>query len=250
MTLYLRNWRTFMGVAAVAYVPFLLLSLSLGRLFPEEWPMGWGPSLQVSVTTAVMLSLLIVVTALVVEPLAAGAMVKAVAGAYMGERLTVGGAYRYALGAMWSLLLVTLLESLVVITGLVLLIVPGVIFAVRLAFATNALILEGVRGPAALRRSWELSRGSFWWIVGVLLVTGVLAGIAAGVFWLPSYVAGSTIAGPILSEILSSIGQLLTTPFTTAVLVLLYFDMRVRKEGFSLSVPTGEVSHESGGGPA
>jgi len=254
ITLYLRNWRPLMGIAAV-YVPFGLLALALSGPISDGWSIGEPPSTHFEVTTAVMFGLLIAAVSLLVVPLVTGAMVRAVADTYVGQRPAVGGAYGYALRVIWSLLLVALLQALVVCVGFVLLIIPGVIFAVRLIFATSALVVEGVRGRAALRRSWELSRGSFWRIVGTMLVVGILLGIVAGVFQLPLFffllvLGPSTTASQIPLAITSSIGQVLTVPFSTTVVVLLYFDMRVRKEGFNLSAMADEIGRESGGGPA
>jgi hypothetical protein len=253
ITLYLRNWRAFMGIVAVTCVPLGLLELVANDLVPEEWSIGGPPPTQAEVTAAVMFGLLLVAVSLLVVPLVTGAMVKAVADACIGRRPTVGGAYGYALGVIWSLLLVTLLVSLVVVAGCVLLIIPGLVFAVRLIFATNALVVEGVRGRAALRRSWELSRGNFWRIVGITLLVGILAGMWAGVFQFGAilvYLGVSTTAGQILSAVASTVVQVLAVPFLTIVLVLLYFDTRLRKEGLGLSTLADEAGREPRSGPA
>lgn len=68
-------------------------------------------------------------------------------------------------GRMW---ITRFLFSLAVGLGLVLLIIPGVYLAVRFAFAEAAVIAEGTSGPAALRRSYELTRGRFWPVFGLI----------------------------------------------------------------------------------
>lgn len=79
-----------------------------------------------------------------------------------------------------SYLLVRVLVGLVVTLGLLLLVVPGVIFRVWFALAGYIFILEGVRGSAALRQSRALVEGRFWpiiwrWVVPFFLFYLILS---------------------------------------------------------------------------
>ncbi len=250
ITLYRRNWRAFMGIVALIYVPFVFLQQIVVRLLSHPFVVGG----KVYVTSAdasriaVATGLFALASFLLVQPLATGAMVKAVSDAYLGERPTVGGVYEYALRVIWSILLVTFLLVLVVGIGLILLIIPGIIFYVRFLFATSTVVVEDARGRGALRRSWRLSKNSFWKIFGTTLLAGILGGIVGGTLTVPlSLVAQRTTAGWILRAIGGSIGQVLVTPFTTTVVVLLYFDMRIRKEGLDLAMMAREIRRETGG---
>jgi hypothetical protein len=126
---------------------------------------------------------------------------------------------------------------------------------VRLSFATPALVLEDLAVFAALRRSWALTLGRFWRIVGVLIVAGLIASIAQqaiglgfqvvgallgfGVGWTTSGSAsGQTVViiGMGVSVVGSLIAGLLTQPFIAAVATLLYTDARIRSEGFDLAL--------------
>ncbi len=71
------------------------------------------------------------------------------------------------------------LAWLAVMAGLLLLILPGIYVAVRLTFTTYALLDERQGPVAALRRSWELTRGRFWSLfgLGILSFLIVLAGL-------------------------------------------------------------------------
>jgi hypothetical protein len=122
--------------------------------------------------------------------------------------------------------LVGLLFALAVIGGFILLIIPGIYFAIRFSLSVHALVIEGHRGTAALKRSWGLVGGLWWHAFGALFVAAVLAAIVSGVLTAPF---GSNLA---LRAIGQTIGQIITMPFTALVGVLLYIDVRVRKERY------------------
>jgi hypothetical protein len=92
-----------------------------------------------------------------------------------------------------------------------------------------------------LRRSAVLSRGALWkisvvWLVGTLIV-GVpssIAGIGQGVATVMNEGGSSTLLAMSLAIgwIISTLG----TPFTAALLTLLYYDQRVRKDGLDVEL--------------
>ncbi len=252
ITLFRLNWRPFMGVVAVITVPYVFLQQVVTRIVSHPFLVGGRVYMTPSDSTRVgiVTGIFTLLSFLFIQPLAAGAMVKAVSDAYVGERPTVGGVYGYALGVIWSLLLVIFLRLILVAIGFILLIIPGIILYIRLVFATSSVVVEDARGREALRRSWRLSKQSFWKIFGTTLLAGILAGIVAGIITVPLALAATrTTAGWILRAIGGSIGQVLVTPFTTTVVVLLYFDLRIRKEGLDLAMMAREIRRESSGWP-
>jgi len=65
---------------------------------------------------------------------------------------------------MFSYLWISILIGLIVALGFILLIIPGIIFAVWYSFSTYILVAEDRKGIDALKRSKEVVRG-FWWKV-------------------------------------------------------------------------------------
>lgn len=110
-------------------------------------------------------------------------------------------------------------------------------------------MVEGLRGREAMRRSWRLARGSLGKIFGTLLLTWILMAIVAGIVQLPlNAIAPDTGAGGwILRAIGASAASVITQPFTGIVVVLLYFDMRIRKEGFDLTLMAQEMGDGTAG---
>lgn len=58
--------------------------------------------------------------------------------------------------------------------SLLLLVLPGCYLLTRWAFCEPAVMADGGCGSRALARSWELTRGVFWRLVGILLVGGLV----------------------------------------------------------------------------
>jgi hypothetical protein len=112
-------------------------------------------------------------------------------------------------------------------------------FSICAQLATPALMLEHVRGGAAIVRAIRLVRGTWWSVFGSGLLMGVLVGIATGilsVFFLVALVAvgGHSVAAALLTFVLRTIILVVLTPLTATLSVVLLIDMRVRKEGLDL----------------
>jgi hypothetical protein len=124
------------------------------------------------------------------------------------------------------------------------LIVPGVIVLVRYLFGSTVLVVEGRKGTKALGRSWRLAKGHFWKVFGTYILAGIMAAIVASILRLPGDALFSAVgpAGWPFAAIGLSLAAILTTPFTTLITVLLYFDLRIRKEAFDLEIMAREMS--------
>ena len=116
------------------------------------------------------------------------------------------------------------------------------IIMLRYAVAIPALVLEGIGISAAIRRSVELTRGRRAQIFVAFLLTAVIGYIGVAVFQGPFFVAlvlsaKHPQAMPWLTFLMSvsgAIGGSLTGPMLMIVLVLCYYDSRIRKEAFDL----------------
>ncbi|MCC6772768.1 MAG: hypothetical protein IT360_16385, partial [Gemmatimonadaceae bacterium] len=140
---------------------------------------------------------------------------------------------------MGRLIGTSLLVSLVMGMGFLLFIVPGVIAACGLLLTPSALVLEDIAGGTpAMARSWELTRGFRMKIFGALLVAFFLLlipGIALGALALGS--SSDSMSAEALTVgvlIVQSLLQILVYPYFYVLTTVLYYDLRVRKEGFDL----------------
>jgi Membrane domain of glycerophosphoryl diester phosphodiesterase/Uncharacterised protein family (UPF0259) len=86
----------------------------------------------------------------------------------------------------WSRMFITrFLTGLAVLVGFLLLIVPGIYLAVRLAVVEPLILTEEVAGVDAMRRSWELTNGKFWRVFGWMVVGALPPFILAVPIFLP-----------------------------------------------------------------
>ncbi|HWC25948.1 MAG TPA: glycerophosphoryl diester phosphodiesterase membrane domain-containing protein, partial [Solirubrobacteraceae bacterium] len=196
--------------------------------------------------------------------LATAACFRAIAQAYLGERTDWRSSLAYALRLAPALLVLTLLYVGGVALGTIALLAPGVWLAIAWAFALPALLVEDVRGARALGRSFRLVKGRWWRTFGVILVGFVLATVVSTVVQAVFFVgifadADNDVLVLVLSAIAGIVGLAITTPFQAALVTVVYFDLRVRKEGFDLELlaqgigeraPAAGAGAQSGPAPA
>jgi hypothetical protein len=168
----------------------------------------------------------------------------------LGQHLPAGAAVR-RVGARGALLvLLGVIETVAQGAGLAAFAVGGVWLWGVWAVAAPALVLErtGVRG--ALGRSVALVRGQFWRTWGIRALGWLLVSALGFVIALPfeviaSYVvdynpfsSSHSVGNPGLYVLILSLGgiiaALLLPPVSAAIDVLLYTDLRMRKEGMDI----------------
>jgi len=183
----------------------------------------------------------LIVLGVIASTLATGACFKAVGDAYLGERPTWQGSLVFALRRVHSILWVTVLSGFLTILGFIACIIPGIWLWVSFAVAVPVLLMEGVRGRRALGRSRRLVKGRWWPTFGIVLLGSILAGIVGGA--ISAALEAVALADPdneFVSVVFGTIGGTvagtLTTPFQAAFVTVLYFDLRVRKEGFDVQL--------------
>jgi hypothetical protein len=121
-----------------------------------------------------------------------------------------------------------------------------------LSLVTPVVVLEDERPVRALARSWRLVRGSFWRVFGITLLAGIIVAVAGGILQLPftlfGAVLGSGTGGIVILVVGAIAAGTVTRPITAGVTVLLYVDMRMRKEGLDLALRTASGSGQPGSG--
>jgi hypothetical protein len=158
-----------------------------------------------------------------------GAITRAVAAEVAGEDPGVEQSYRFGFHRLGSVLLVSVLVGLATVAGLILFIIPGIYIGVRLAVSIEALVVEGRRGTQAMGRSWELVGGHWWHAFGTLLVAGLLTGVVNAVITTPF-----SNTSWLVQAVAAAVATVITLPYGVLVGVLLYLDLRARKENLNL----------------
>ena len=133
---------------------------------------------------------------------------------------------------------------------LVILFPLGIFLFGRWVMAYAVIVLEPVGPLEALRRSWQLSRGSWWHtaltaLAGGLatsIVAGVLGGIIGTLAGVVGALTGSVALMTLLATLMNGIPVILVEPFSSAIMVVLYFELRARSEGFDLSQRVAQIT--------
>ena len=205
-----------------------------------------------------------------------GALASAISELYLGRTISIGQAYRGVLRRIGPLLLATLLVGLIFgvfvaiffgasLAGATLGSAGVIIFCLAIPFSlvfmvvviavsvywlflSQAIVLEGHSAIEGLRRSWNLVRGSFWRVFGITLLLGLLVSMAS---FVPTFAVqfGVSLAFPgsleiqtILNQVVTTVLTILLTPITAIANTLLYYDLRVRKEGFDLELMARQLA--------
>ncbi len=168
-----------------------------------------------------------------------GAITRAAAGSIAGLPIEVGESYRFGLRRLGPLILVMVVVWMSLFAGFILLVIPGIFLAVKLSVSIQSLVVENRRGTKAIGRSWELTKGHFWHVLGAFLLALIIAAAVTGI-------TGS-IGGRswLLEAIFTSIGQILTQPFVALVGIVIYLDLRVREENLDLPTLRAEMQQST-----
>ena len=249
--IFTRHWRTLVLCVIGLVLPVQILAvLVTASIAPESLDLT---STETGVSrdeeTEFYVSQLVVgLLSFVSVLIATAACFKAVADAYLGVQPEWKHSLKFGARRLPALVGVAILGGLAVLGMTLLLIVPGIWLFVMYAVAVPALLLERVGPVEGLKRSFRLVKGRWWATFGVLLVSTILAGIVGALVQsvitiVPSLVAdGNTPALAFASAVGGTVGAMITTPYSAAVIALLYFDLRVRKEGLDLQL----LAHDAG----
>lgn len=181
---------------------------------------------------------------------------RAVADTYLGRDTSARASLSFAGSRLGATLWLTILLIAGILAGCIALFVPGIWLAVAWSVALPVMLVESKGGPAALGRSFKLVEGRWWATAGRFVVAYILvfviSGVAGALFdGLASGVVDDTSTGALILERTGSfLVSLVTTPFIAAVTTLVYFDLRVRKEGFDLALLAERMGGASAYDPA
>jgi uncharacterized membrane protein len=96
---------------------------------------------------------------------------------------------------IWNVVIANILVGVIVGIGIVLLIVPGIIFACRMAFVSYLVMDQKMEAIEAVKKSWEMTRGYSWTIFGMAIMSFFIAiagliclgvGILPAIIWIES----------------------------------------------------------------
>lgn len=211
---------TILGRNLAAAVPLAVLLVGLPGLFlqsqfpmPGEMPQNPG---------GLLLAALIAVTG---QALLVGTLLYAVFRHHLGlGAVNIGQLYSYGIQIAVPGILVALAVAVLTGVGLLLFIVPGLIFMLVFYVAVPAAVMERLSVPAALRRSIQLTEGSRWVLLAfqiIVWITSLLLGWFIELLFRP--LGLSMVAAVVIASLVSAL--------TSIAIGVIYHDLRLMKDG-------------------
>ena len=246
---YRRNFGRLVTVAAYVYVPLAVIQALIAAIFVASVSRMPQPGSAGGVMPTHLLAgigvggLLLWILSMVGYMLAYAAMTVTISNEYLGRDISPADAYRRVMPSLGTVIGTSLLVGIVVSIGFMLCVIPGIYLAVAYTFAIPVVVLEGLGATAAMSRSMNLVRG-YWFhvFITMFLLMLIIGIIEMAILWPLNMIVVAGLAqaspglGQALSQLVSALASMVFFPLSMAGLVVLYYDLRVRKEGFDLQL--------------
>jgi hypothetical protein len=280
--LYKTEFWLFTGIMSLPFLVIFVFNISIGAVSNgavTSMRAGHMPSFSPGlIAGGVGAIVLFVIGILVLISVGQAATIFAVSDIYLGRTATIRGSFQQVRGHVLQVIGTIILVGVAILAvffvavpvilaarslgtvvlalsifGLFLFLIFAAIGLVcRLSLAVPVVTLEN-NGPfSALSRSLELTKGFAMQIFVILLLYWVLSSVASMVFTLP-FLFLSMFPRPhvlpfglvVLQDACSFVAQVLVAPIQTIAISLMYYNLRVRKEGFDLEHLIGSLGTSS-----
>jgi hypothetical protein len=118
----------------------------------------------------------------------------------------------------------------------------AIVYLVRKAVTLRSIVIEERRGTSGLKRSGELVRGNGVRVFSVgALVNGTVAVLGPIIGVAMMFVTDASLG---FINLVSALVSVFVLPAAGLIITLLFYDLRVRKEGVQISLGTARVELE------
>jgi hypothetical protein len=221
--LFAKSWKRYQERFGVVVMIFLLplALIGIGDVLIAQ-----------QTTTAAALGALLCLIGGIISIAASVAMVAAI-----GKGEDFFAAYNTGFKLFWASIWIGILVGLAYFGGIILLVIPGIILAVQLAFVQYVLVIENNTGMMALAQSREYIKGYWWAFVGRGLLLGLISIAAILVIYLPVQL----IFGGIVGILAYGIILLLLTPFSVVYSYEIFDNLRRMKPDAAAAAAKAET---------
>jgi hypothetical protein len=225
------------------------------------------PAIGTAIVALVVLGVIAVLVSVLFLSVQIGSLVDAASARYLGRETTVGASFRAGLRVAPKIIATGLLLFLSLTVGWLVLFFL-VVVANNALIATVAILgglvatvfvfaswlvapvvaaIEPVGPLHAVRRSWWLSQGHRWRILGLQILLVVLQAVLSTLIsfvFVAAFISDATVR-LVLQNIVNVIATVLWAPIEWGTFTILYFDLRVRKEALDLQLATEALPREA-----
>jgi hypothetical protein len=229
INIYSRNALIFTLVSGIFWFPAVLA----GYYLEHGFSVAGGPVVYSDVASAAMRQweqLLVVLFMLTLQPLGTAIVLYAAFQDMRGQPVEIGVSVARALARFPALVGLTLLMTVAVMMGFVLLVVPGIILMVMWYLAVPVCMVEKTGPVTSLDRSQRLTKGHRWKLFGLFLFVVILGAIGDSV----SAGIGAALLRDAGAVLLQTVWQGISQALSSIMIVVAYYQLRVAKEGVDI----------------
>lgn len=230
LSVWWKHVLAFTALSAVVYSPFAgAFGLFYGSLLGTT-----GPRPEQLATYGIAVTAAMVVT-VVLAVIQAGAVTYGTVRHLSGERVRVGAMLGAGLRRGLPVVGVGFVLWLGVVVGSILLLVPGVFLLVAGCVAVPAAVVERPGVLGAIRRSFALTRGRRWALLGAGITVLILVSILSAAAQVGAMALLSVLLPPLQAArwliFASQLGNVLFSALPLIGIAVAYHELRVEKEG-------------------
>lgn len=233
-TLYQKNYRVIAHYLLLLFIPTGLMAIAsviIGSFTAVFLTFGLGVPLIVYLAMGLLASIASLWLSI--------SLMRAIYSFYLGSTTkSLKENLQTSLQLIWPAILISLVSSLIIFGGLLLLIIPGLMLIIWLAFSFYAVILDNQRVTDSLSTSRNLVRGRWWAVLWRLIAPAAVFGIFLFLLqWLISipielilrnFTEGNLVYTVLLAffTLIGVITSLLFTPLSSAAIIILYQELK------------------------
>jgi hypothetical protein len=225
---YFANFVPFTILALILYLPTLLLTTARVDVTADEgFRVGVGTGADTPTELAILLLSMVLTYVLV------GALVFGTVTYLNGSKAGMGEIAGRGFARIVPVVVIAILFTIGLTVGFALVIIPGVFLLVAWAVVIPAAVVERSGIFGAFSRSWHLTKGYRWPVLGVLLILLV---ILIGLKMLIAVFAGIVVLATdslFLVIVTNYVISAISGALMSVAVAVLYHDLRVAKEGVS-----------------
>jgi hypothetical protein len=229
-----QHYLTLVTIAVVVQLPIAALEIFIG---PQTLEPGGA-------TYNGLLSFLVRIAGGLALNVADGAIILVISDVYLGGSANAASALRRTWPRLATLIAAGIMAGIATGLAALLLILPGIYVATRLATLPAVVMCEHDDSTLSYSRAWELGKDEVGRIFVPMLIAWVIyfsavIGIAFGASLLGKSVPVLQASG--VTMVLLLLAPILVHPLVAVTSVLVYYDLRVRKEAFDLEIMAKEI---------
>ena len=262
--LFRRHFLTFALIAIIMQLPASILQIGSALMLNNFTfdPLAENPFPNTDlILPTVLVTFGIGFASFIITQVGTAALTQAVADSYLGRPVSFDSAFSRMGNTWFTLILATIVGGLFIF-GLTIPIILGSLIpclgflvallgffflggiaSILLSLLPPVVVLERAGVIDAVKRAWALSKLRFWWVLGYLFLLSVLTfviifGPAAVIGGVLGIILGETsiLAQSIVQQSATLVLTAVFLPIRIAAITLMYFDLRIRFEGFDLVV--------------